>query len=55
MRVLHQTCAGMDMHTKGGNICLGSRDSEGRCQEDVRSFRTLTRGARSQGRNPWQT
>ena len=43
MRVLPQTCAGMDVHKKDRKICLGIRDSEGRCQEDVHSLRTLTR------------
>jgi hypothetical protein len=43
MRVRHQTYAGIDVHKKDGKICLGIRDSEGRCQEAVQSFRTLTR------------
>ena len=43
MRVRHQTYAGIDVHKKDGKICLGIRDSEGRCQEDVQSLRTLTR------------
>ena len=43
MRVLHQTCAGMDVHKKDVNVCLVTRDSQGQRQEDVRSFRTMTR------------
>ena len=42
MRVLHQTCAGMDVHKKDVKVCLVTRDSEGQRQEDVRSFRTMT-------------
>jgi hypothetical protein len=37
------TCAGMDGPPKDGNVCVGTHDSEGRCQEDVRSLHTLTR------------
>src|SRR5262245_2078430 len=43
MRVLHQTCAGMDVHKKDVKVCLVTRDSEGQRQEDVRTFRTMTR------------
>ena len=43
MRVLHQTCAGMDVHKKDGIVCLVTRDSEGQRQEEVRTFRTMTR------------
>ena len=42
MRVLHQTCAGMDVHTKDSKVCLVTRDRQGQRQEDVRSFRTMT-------------
>jgi transposase len=42
MRVLHQTCAGMDVHKKDVKVCLVTRDSQGQRQEDVRSFRTMT-------------
>ena len=43
MRVLHQTCAGMDVHKKDVKVCLVTRDSQGQRQEDVRTFRTMTR------------
>jgi hypothetical protein len=43
MRVLHQTCAGMDVHKKDVKVCLVTHDSQGQRQEDVRSFRTMTR------------
>ena len=43
MRVLHQTCAGMDVHKKDIKVCLVTRDNQGQRQEDVRSFRTMTR------------
>ena len=43
MRVLHQTCAGMDVHKKDVKVCLVTSDSQGQRQEDVRSFRTMTR------------
>jgi transposase len=43
MRVLHQTCAGMDVQKKDSKVCLVTRDSQGQRQEDVRSFRTMTR------------
>ena len=43
MRVLPQTCAGMDVHKKDIKGCLVTRDSQGQRQEDVRSFRTMTR------------
>ena len=42
MQVLHQICAGMDVHKKDVNVCLVTRDSQGQRQEDVRSFRTMT-------------
>ena len=43
MRVLHQTCAGMDVHKKEVKVCLVTRDSERQRQEDIRSFRTMPR------------
>ena len=43
MRVLHQTCAGMDVHKKDIKVCLVTRDSQGQRQEEIRSFRTMTR------------
>jgi transposase len=43
MRVLHQTCAGMDVHTKEVKVCVVTRASEGQRQEEVRTFRTMTR------------
>ena len=43
MCVLHQTCAGMDVHKKDVKVCLVTRDSEGQRQEEVRTFRTMTR------------
>jgi hypothetical protein len=42
MHVLHQTCAGMDVHKKDVKVCLVSRDSQGQRQEEVRTFRTMT-------------
>ena len=42
MRVLHQTCAGMDVHKKDVKVCLVTRDSQGQRQEEVRTFRTMT-------------
>jgi transposase len=44
MQVLHQICAGMDVHKKEVKVCLVTRDSQGQRQEDVRSFRTMTHG-----------
>src|SRR5215470_15027589 len=43
MQVLHQICAGMDVHKKDVKVCLVTRDSEGQRQEEVRTFRTMTR------------
>src|SRR5262245_6317887 len=43
MQVLHQICAGMDVHKKDVKVCLVTRDSQGQRQEEVRSFRTMTR------------
>ena len=43
MQVLHQTCAGMDVHKKDVKVCLVTRDSEGQRREDVRCFRTMTK------------
>lgn len=47
MRVLHQTCAGMDVHKKDVKVCLVTRDSQGQRQEDVRTFRTMTADLRA--------
>ena len=43
MQVLHPICAGMDVHKKDVKVCLVTRDSEGQRQEEVRTFRTMTR------------
>jgi transposase len=43
MRVLQQTCAGMDVQKKDSKVGLVTRESQGQRQEDVRSFRTMTR------------
>jgi transposase len=43
MRVLYPTCAGMDVHKKDIKVCLVTRDNQEQRQEDVRSFRTMTR------------
>src|SRR5918911_3654667 len=43
MQVLHQICAGMDVHKKDVKVCLVTRDSQGQRQEEVRTFRTMTR------------
>ena len=43
MQVLHQTCAGMEVHKKDVKVCLVTRDSEGQRREDVRCFRTMTK------------
>ena len=43
MRVLHQTCADMDVHKKDIKVCLVTRDSQAQRQEEVRSVRTMTR------------
>ena len=43
MRVMHQTCAGMDVHKKDIKVCLVTHDHQGQRQEAVRSFRTMTR------------
>ena len=42
MRVVHQTCAGMDVHKKDVKVCLVTRDSQGQRHQEVRSFRTMT-------------
>jgi len=43
MQVLHPICAGMDVHKKDVKVCVVTRDSEGQRQEEVRTFRTMTR------------
>jgi len=43
MRVLHQTWAGMEVHKKDVQVCLVTRDHQGQRQEEVRTFRTMTR------------
>jgi transposase len=43
MRIVHQTCAGMDVHKKDVKVCLVTHDHQGQRQEEVRTFRTLTR------------
>ena len=42
MHVVHQTCAGMDVHKKDVKVCLITRDHQGQRQEEVRTFRTMT-------------
>ena len=42
MRVLHQTCAGMDVHKKDIKGCVVTHDHQGQRQEEVRTFRTMT-------------
>lgn len=43
MRVVHATCAGMDVHKKEVKVCLVFQDDEGRRAQEVRSFRTVTK------------
>ena len=43
MHVVHQTCAGMDVHKKDVKVCLVTRDRQGQRQQEIRTFRTLTR------------
>jgi hypothetical protein len=42
MQVLHQICAGHGCPWKDVKVCL-TCDSQGQRQEEVRSFRTMTR------------
>jgi transposase len=42
MRVLHQVCAGMDVHKKDVKVCLVTRDQQGQRQQEIRTFRTMT-------------
>ena len=43
MRVVHQTCAGMDVHKKDVKVCLVTYDSQGHRHQTVRTFSTMTR------------
>lgn len=43
MRVVHQTCAGMDVHKKDVKVCLVTRDRQGQRRQEIRTFRTMTR------------
>ena len=38
MHVVHQTCAGMDVHKKDIKVCLVTHDQQGQRQEEVRTF-----------------
>jgi transposase len=42
MQVVHSVCAGMDVHKKDVKVCLVSRDQQGKRQEEVRTFSTMT-------------
>jgi transposase len=42
MQVIHSVCAGMDVHKKDVKVCLVSRDQQGKRQEEVRTFGTMT-------------
>ena len=42
MRVVHQTCAGMDVHKKDVKVCLVTRDQQGQRRQEIRTFRTMT-------------
>jgi transposase len=42
MRVVHQTCAGMDVHKRDVKVCLITRDSQGQRHQTIRSFSTMT-------------
>ena len=44
MHVVHQTCAGMDVHKKDIKVCLVTHDYQGQRQEERR--KETTRGAR---------
>ena len=43
MRVVHQTCAGMDVHKKDVKVCLVTRDQQGQRRQEIRTFRPMTR------------
>jgi transposase len=42
MRVVHRTCAGMDVHKKDVKVCLVTHDSRGQRRQTVRTFGTMT-------------
>jgi len=43
MQVIHETCAGMDVHKKDVKVCLVRRDEKGQRQQEVRPFGTMTK------------
>jgi transposase len=43
MRVVYQTCAGIDVHKRDVKVCLVTRDSQGHRHQTIRSFSTMTR------------
>ena len=43
MRVVHERCAGFDVHKKDVKACAVWRDQEGNRQEEVRVYRTMTK------------
>jgi transposase len=42
MEVINPTCAGIDVHKKDVKVCLVWRDEQGRRQQQVRTFGTMT-------------
>lgn len=43
MRVVHATCAGMDVHKKDVKVCLVTRDKQGQRTQEIRTFSTMTK------------
>ena len=42
MRVVHERCAGLDVHKKTVVVCRIIPDGQGGWQSEIRTFRTMT-------------
>lgn len=43
MEIINPICTGIDVHKKEVKVCLVWCDPEGQRQQEVRSYRTMTR------------
>jgi len=43
LQVVNPICAGMDVHKKDVKVCLVYRNGQGDRQQEIRTFRTLTK------------
>ncbi|HEC35158.1 MAG TPA: IS110 family transposase [Anaerolineae bacterium] len=43
MRIVHTTCAGVDVHKQHVTVCLITRDASGQRTQEVRTYRTVTK------------